>query len=74
MADIARRSAIPLTLSSEYNDECEREVRSAHGEGTITDEALEEMRARIGKPMRHLQRSVMITDEWIDRYVLGVAT
>lgn len=48
-------------------------LKSAHGEGAITDEALEEMRDRIGKPMRHLQRSVMITDEWIDRYVLGVA-
>ena len=48
-------------------------LKSAHGEGAITDKALEEMRDRIGKPMRHLQRSVMITDEWIDRYVLGVA-
>lgn len=48
-------------------------IEAKHGEGKITDEALEDMRARIGKPMRHLQRSVTITDEWIDRYVLGVA-
>ena len=43
------------------------------GEGKITEKAMEEMRARIGKPMRHLQRSVIVSAEWIERYVLGVA-
>lgn len=43
------------------------------GEGRITEEALQAMRSRMGKPMRHLQRSVTVTDEWIERYVFGVA-
>jgi acyl dehydratase len=49
------------------------QLETEQGEGKITEKALAEMRARIGKPMRHLQRSVTITDEWIDRYALGVA-
>ena len=34
------------------------------GEGKITEKAMEEMRARIGKPMRHL--AAVATKEHID--------
>ena len=47
--------------------------KSDLGEGKITEQAMKEMRSRIGKPMRHLQRSVVVSDEWIERYAHGVA-
>ena len=40
------------------------------GEGKITEKAMEEMRARIGKPMRHLQRSVIVSAEWKGNFSL----
>jgi len=41
-------------------------------EGRITDEGIADLRARIGTPLRHLDRSVMVTQEWIDRFALGI--
>ena len=40
------------------------------GEGKITEKAMEEMRARIGKPMRHLQRSVIVSKVALTRVAL----
>ncbi len=46
--------------------------RSRLDEGLITDEGIEALNARIGKPLRHLARRVDVTQEWIDRFALGI--
>jgi acyl dehydratase len=38
----------------------------------ITDAGIEALRARIGKPMRHLYREALVTQDWIDRFALGI--
>jgi acyl dehydratase len=38
----------------------------------ITDAGIEALRARIGKPMRHLYREALVTQEWIDRFAYGI--
>ncbi|MBI2527894.1 MAG: MaoC family dehydratase N-terminal domain-containing protein [Candidatus Rokubacteria bacterium] len=40
--------------------------------GTITDAALDELRSRLGKELRHLRRSAVVTDEWIERYAFAI--
>lgn len=42
------------------------------GEGFITDEALAEVKSRVGKQLRHLERSATVTDEWIERYAFSI--
>ena len=46
--------------------------RAERDEGVITDEGIAELQARIGKPLRHLARRVTVTQEWIDRFALGI--
>ncbi len=41
-------------------------------DGQITDEGIAELRSRIGKPLRHLDRVAVVTQEWIDRFALGI--
>jgi acyl dehydratase len=45
---------------------------SRQDEGLITDEGIASLTARIGKPLRHLSRHVIVTQEWIDRFALGI--
>ena len=43
------------------------------GEQKITPAALAELRKRIGVPLRHLHREVIVTPEWIERYAFAIA-
>jgi acyl dehydratase len=43
------------------------------GEQKIKPAALMELRERIGVPLRHLQRDVIVTPEWIERYAFAIA-
>ena len=46
--------------------------REGLGEGRITDEGIAELTSRIGETLRHLSRRVFVTQEWIDRFALGI--
>ncbi|HKP19147.1 MAG TPA: MaoC family dehydratase N-terminal domain-containing protein [Gaiellaceae bacterium] len=46
--------------------------RTERDEGRITDEGIADLGSRIGKPLRHLSRDVVVTQEWIDRFALGI--
>lgn len=41
-------------------------------EGRITEEGIAQLRQRIGKPLRHLQREAELTQEWIERFCIGI--
>jgi acyl dehydratase len=49
-----------------------RSAPSARGDGRITEEGIAELRARIGKNLANLSRRALVTQEWIDRYALGI--
>lgn len=41
-------------------------------DGSISPQALDELKSRLGKELRHLRRTAVVTDEWIERYALAI--
>lgn len=48
------------------------EQAAVEGYGTINDQALAELKSRVGKELRHLKRQATVTDEWIERYAFAI--